>query len=297
VALGDSYSAGEGAPDPARPNYLVGTDDYGPRPRRADLCHRSLHAYPVLLAAELHYELRAFAACSGSTSEDFSRPNHEFPDGEKRGQAAWLSTTGELPGKPNPGIKLVTLTLGGNDIGFSQLALDCIGGKYLRGPRRCHKTVETTRKRLESEGPKLATAYGLVRRLAPNARVLVLGYPRLFPDRPPALCGIGEIPTIARSEMLALNRLVDSLDETILARTQAVGGIDYVDVSAALSGHTYCSSLPWVNKLRDIFSKRRRRETGHPTIAGQAAFARLTAACYRDRAQCGPHDRPVTATN
>lgn len=107
VALGDSYSAGEGAPP-----FMQGTDGPG------DFCHRSASAYSQVLGQAYNIKPR-FYACSGATTADItSQPRF-----------------GEPPQVTEPGVdstaSLVTMTIGGNDAGFAYLLTKCIEQKLL----------------------------------------------------------------------------------------------------------------------------------------------------------------------
>lgn len=170
VALGDSYSAGEGLG-----RYL---DDDG-------ACHRSERAYPALVQApgtgESWYDLRATAgwtwgtdACSGARVADVL--------------ADQLGVTAD-PDNPNfrrldAATALVTVTAGGNDAGFSRVLVFCgLGHTHCADePYDGADTLEAWRDaRLADLHDDLVGLYTEIRRQAPNARILVLGYPQLFP--------------------------------------------------------------------------------------------------------------------
>src|SRR3954452_19396443 len=123
VALGDSFSSG------------VGTGSYS----LSSACKRSVYAYPYLLS-----QLRAgtslnFVACSGATTPDLI--NTELA-------AVTASTT------------IVTMTIGGNDIGFSNLIYQCTVAD-------CSAALDSTRANLESTlGSRLDSVYAAVQRQA-----------------------------------------------------------------------------------------------------------------------------------
>jgi lysophospholipase L1-like esterase len=122
VALGDSYSSGEGnAP-------FYSSSDTG-----SDQCHRSPGAYPALLSSKLTSLNFVFVACSGATtgnvweSGDAPEPVATDPEGL---QIDHLT----------PGTKIVTISIGGNDLGFSNVLKACI--EWVGCPNaaklRCH---------------------------------------------------------------------------------------------------------------------------------------------------------------
>src|SRR4051794_26656202 len=136
VALGDSYSAGNGA-NSTNLNYA---------------CNRNTYAYPYQVAAQRGDAL-TFVACSGATTADVLN-----------------SQVGYL----NSGTQLVTMTIGGNDIGFASLIVSCttIG---------CQTQIASSSWQITNTLPaKLDQTYAAIKARAPNARVVILGYPRPF---------------------------------------------------------------------------------------------------------------------
>jgi hypothetical protein len=108
LALGDSYSAGEGL-EPFLPS---------PRPE----CHRSPFAYPMLMRFEQSM-LTEFRARSGAVTQDVDL-------GIVGGHAP------QLDDEPRPEVSLVTITIGGNDVVFSRVVQacflyeDCLGATF-----------------------------------------------------------------------------------------------------------------------------------------------------------------------
>ena len=74
--------------------------------------------------------------------------------------------------------RLVTLTIGGNDIGWSSVVGACLVGSDAQ-PASCARrtAVHVVTTVLPA---RLQSLYGQVAADAPNATVLVTGYPRLF---------------------------------------------------------------------------------------------------------------------
>jgi lysophospholipase L1-like esterase len=102
VALGDSYTAGPRIPD--RTGAPAG-------------CDRSDHDYPALVAERLGLRAADFrdVSCSGATVADLTTPQ-STDDGTNPAQLSALSA----------GTRLVTLGIGGNDIGFASLVTTCV---------------------------------------------------------------------------------------------------------------------------------------------------------------------------
>ena len=194
AALGDSYSSGEGA---AQSQYLAGTNTKNVG------CHQSKNAWPRLLARDTAAGVdgQAFVACSGAVLTDFYTVNTK-----------WISTTQletpQLEHVVPSATKLVTFTIGGNDVGFEKVLSACVVGPLAEGRIGCRNNtalntiVDSNLKALrdgvvivrdphnpakESTVIKKSlddTFVEIAGRLAPGGRLVVGGYPRLFgPDR------------------------------------------------------------------------------------------------------------------
>jgi lysophospholipase L1-like esterase len=216
VALGDSYSSGVGA-----------------NSSNLDLlCMRNTYSYPYLLAQQKGYAL-SFPACGGAVTGDVINK-----------QAASLTTD----------TKLVTITIGGNDVGFVNLILACT-------TLGCQSQIDSSNSQIANQLPaKLNSTYATIKAKAPNARVLVLGYAKPFNNRT-CLAATG----VTLTEETNLNKLVDNLNNTIKARAQAAG-FTFVDVNPYWSGHDICSSNPFTNGLTILHAT----DSYHPTRNGYA---------------------------
>ncbi|MCD0445498.1 SGNH/GDSL hydrolase family protein [Glycomyces sp. A-F 0318] len=218
VALGDSYASGVGTR-----SYIDDGSD----------CNRSSAAYPSLLAEELGADL-AFAACSGATTGDVLTD-----------QVGALSS----------GTDLVTITVGGNDTGWAGVVQQC-AYPY---PWTCDAQIEAAEEFIRDRLPaKLHDVYDAVESAAPNADVIVLGYPRLFNGEE---CNI--ITRISPAEQAQLNDAADLLADTI-GQVALSHGFDYVDVRDAFDGHAVCDDAEWLNGLSYPIM-----ESFHPNAAGQ----------------------------
>jgi lysophospholipase L1-like esterase len=215
AALGDSYSSGTGAGD-----YF----DH--------LCLRSNRAYPALLAGALGSEL-TFAACSGATTADLLAT-----------QLGVLAADTEL----------VTVTIGGNDIGWAEAVRACIAPL-----NDCTDDIAEAEGRIATELPGLLDgAYRGIAGRAPNADVYVLGYPRLFNERDE--CDAFGQTSIA--EQQRMNQGADRLAEVLQAKA-AEHGFTYVDVREAFAGHAVCDEVAYLHGLRHPLV-----ESYHPNAMG-----------------------------
>lgn len=115
AALGDSYSSGEGNP-PYEPGSTPPPEPEPENPSSLDTCDRSEAAYGPMLDHDMGLGRMTFGACSGAVTDDFFHTNPGNPTEPK--QMTWL----------NPGIKTVTLTIGGDDGGFASVLNRCVAG-------------------------------------------------------------------------------------------------------------------------------------------------------------------------
>jgi lysophospholipase L1-like esterase len=276
VALGDSYSAGDGADD-----YLRGTgfpaDD-------GNECLRSVNAYPELVDRDLgnthpnktDSATFVFRACTGSVIRDFS--DRQVTEDKKKVPAQLDS----LKGAPG-GAGLVTFTIGGNDAGFGPIMEYCATRTAKKPSCKDHseKSVNAVLATIE---PKLAHLYNQVREArgtAKNARVLVLGYPRFFPPHQSSSCPTGDpFHKFKPSDMTWINDVVQRFDTKISDAAKAAG-VTYVDVYSAFTGHELCESKPYLHDVVLFPLSHHQVESFHPTTHGQKVFAQLTEKMLR----------------
>ncbi len=205
VSLGDSYSSG------------VGTGIYDPA---SGNCARSPLSYPPLWASEHHPASFRFVACSGATTSDV-----------RGSQITAL----------DPSTDLVTITVGGNDAGFGPVLRTCT---VAASDRVCIAAVDAAEYFARSELPgRLSRTYAAILAAAPNARVIVLGYPRLF-DLAPG-CADPLAPNLTRRAKL--NEGADVIDGVIYKTVVQQPGFEFVDVRNRFDGHGVCSAEPWIN--------------------------------------------------
>ena len=224
-ALGDSYASGYGVPP-----YTGGS------------CGRSGSAYAEQLDGRMKIQLDDFVACAGATTTT-------------------LVSGGQLSAL-GPDTDLVTLTIGGNDIGWSSVVGACLGGT----DAQCAGSLALASNRITGVLPGLLdTVYGEVAARAPGAHVVVTGYPRLFSPE------YGSFLGASAAEQQALNDGADTLNG-VLAAAAARHGFQFVDVTSRFVDHGVNAPDPWVLGPFDPGAF-------HPTVNGYQAYtAALTAA-------------------
>ena len=229
VALGDSYSSGVGARD-----YYEDSGD----------CQRSPDAYAPEVADRIGAPL-TFNACGGATTDD---------------------VLGGQLGDLDAATDQVTLSIGGNDAGFGDVIFQCAKP----WPTTCWGDIDDARAFIEDELPaRLDEVYGEIGARAPNAEVLIVGYPALFNGEE---CNAGT--RISEGEQDDLNATGDALADVIGDRASAAG-FEFVDPRAAFDGHAVCDDEEWLNGLSDPTG-----ESFHPNDDGYDAYADLVVSAF-----------------
>ncbi len=221
VALGDSYSSG------------VGTRSY-----LADgsTCYRSVYAYPSLIAAATGYALN-FRACSGATVADVTSAQ----------LSALTSST-----------SYVTISVGGNDAGFTNVITTCAQPSWLSN---CGAAVDKAQAYIRNTLPaSLTTLYSGIKAKAPNAKVVVVGYPRLFNGT-----DCNALTWFSPTEESRLNATADLLD-SVTATAAASAGFAMANPVAAFVGHAVCDPTEWLNGLSNPVM-----ESYHPNRLGHSS--------------------------
>jgi len=241
VALGDSYSAGTGAGD-----YKPHSGDTNP--------YRSANAYPELLADRLGLNLD-HRAVNGATTD---------------GIQDQLTTLG-------PDTEYVTITAGGNNVGFGEAVTDSVTGDGTAA-------IENSRDQIENELPEdLDALYSEIRERAPNATVVVGTYPQLVDGRPGGQVSV--------DEEKAMNEAADDLADVIQEQADE-HGFDVADVRDRFDGHEadayshyyydrgtqlHDRDQPWINEIdvrwRNLFNDERFVESYHPNADGHEGYA------------------------
>ncbi|MFF7412554.1 SGNH/GDSL hydrolase family protein [Streptomyces lydicus] len=219
VALGDSYSSGVGA---------------GSYDSTSGSCKRSTRSYPALWSAAHAPSSFAFTACSGARTGDV--------------------VSGQL-GPLNASTGLVSITIGGNDAGFADTMTTCA----LQGESACLARVAQARTYIDNTLPgRLDTVYGAIAQKAPNARVVVLGYPRFYKIGGSCLAGLSD------KSRTAINAAADDING-VTAKRAADHGFSFADVTTTFTGHELCSGSAWLHSVTYPVD-----ESYHPTSAGQS---------------------------
>lgn len=221
VALGDSYSSG------------VGTRAYI---NDGTTCQRSVYAYPSLIAAAKGYALN-FRACGGAKVAD---------------------VTGSQLSALSASTTYVTISVGGNDAGFSGVLNTCAKPAW---SSNCPAAVQTAQNYINNTLPaSLSSLYASIRSKAPNAKVVAVGYPRLFNGE-----DCNAFTWFSPDDEARLNATADLINSKTSAAA-AAKGFQFVNPISAFVGHAVCDNVEWLNGLSSPTS-----ESYHPNRTGQSS--------------------------
>ena len=211
VALGDSFSSG------------VGTNSY----TLSSSCRRGVYAYPWLVAQQRANTSLTFVACSGASTADVMASQIQLVNAET---------------------DIVTITIGGNDIGFSSIAEDCFTLQRTGSPCR-DQYVQNGRdeisERIAATAPKVAAVFQGIHERSPQARVFVLTYAAIFPEEGDFGCW-PQMP-VADGDIVYLREKQKELN-AMLVQQAGLNGVGVIDWYQASIGHDACKppGIRWV---------------------------------------------------
>jgi lysophospholipase L1-like esterase len=257
VALGDSYTAGDILPLSLTSRPLG--------------CWRSPGSYPFQVAKALGAEL-VDAACGNAGVPDMTQA-----------QRTDIGTNPPQLSALAPDDRLVMLTLGGDDMGVMDVLHTCMELSIRNpfgSPCESHYTSGGTDQlaaRVTAEGPRLTAALEAIRARAPSARILLVGYPDMFPQQG----GCWPAVPITAGDVAYL-RGIEAGINGMLAQAAAAAGDTFVDTYTPTTGHDFCQDA----RVRDMEGLIPGSLTApfHPNARGQAAMAAAILAALGARA-------------
>jgi hypothetical protein len=298
VALGDSYSSGDGVTP-----YLPGSNNTSVPASDPwyTVCDRSYQAYSAAVTIPPYRDKASVAPRStpvfGAPPGSLRWANSAFDTGEYVFRACAGARTFNMhddpatwPGNPDelrpmyterlqqvsrlfPSTDLVTLTIGGNDVGFAPVLLACLKTDAPPNLSSCFDenvtyedtglTIAEYLDLLFAELPaKLDALYARVAERSPDATVVVAGYPTIFGS----LAG-SVLPCTypwKTSTTTRFNRLAADLNHMIEAAADRVG-FHFVDVQPSFAGHEYCGTDPdtWIQGLLPLDGALHPNASGH----------------------------------
>lgn len=253
VALGDSYASGPFIPNQS-PNPIG--------------CARSDHNYPSDLARALGVAHFTDVTCGGADTTNMTNAQ-SVPLGTNPPQFGALTTD----------TNLVTVTIGGNDIGFSSIVLTCARLSVTNpfgNPCQRHFTtggVDQLAAAVNLTAPKIAAVLTGIRQRAPHARIVLVGYLNLLPPSrgcwPTVPVSAGDVPY--------LDGIANKLNAMLGA--QAAAANDTFVNPGALTGHDACQpeSRRWVEGIVPQSPS----FPAHPNAAGMTEVATLVQSALK----------------
>jgi lysophospholipase L1-like esterase len=238
AALGDSYSSGEGNPNFDQDSIK-------------DKCHRSSKAWPRLIGqADPQILLVSHVACSGAKIDALTS--------RFKGEPAQLDDLRSLTSAPT----FVTITIGGNDVGFASILADCFTSLCSDDGR-----LDQAQSYIKNQLPALlANAYTSIKAASPQSQVVIVGYPRLFPKKKSNVTNCGWLNDAERT---GLNNLASQFDRVAATAAKQVG-VAFVSVLDSEKNHELCTADSWINPIRA-----RGSGNAHPNFQGQQAIGRI----------------------
>ncbi|MFI6025812.1 SGNH/GDSL hydrolase family protein [Amycolatopsis magusensis] len=239
VALGDSFTSG-----PLIPNQV------------SLPCLRSDHNYPSLVAAALGVDEFTDVSCGGATTRDLTGRQFGFVPPQ------YDALTEDTD--------LVTMGMGGNDVGFGEIVITCsllAVTNPAGAPCEKHYTAGGTdqlRERFEQFAPTLGAAIDGIRARAPQARIVLVGYPAILPESG----GCFPIVPIAAGDVSYLDGVEQALNEVVAEQADS-HGVEYVDTFTR--GHDVCQA-PGTKWVEGLFPTSLAAPI-HPNLAGMKASA------------------------
>jgi lysophospholipase L1-like esterase len=261
VAMGDSYTSAPGVAPASSASSA------------SSACGRSDANYAQLTARALGLSLTD-VSCSGATTADVS--------GSQWAGSRWLGPQLDALG---PGTDVVSLGIGGNDIGFTSIMANCVALSPW-GPTRVGRTCQAhydaggrdqLAAAVAATGPKVGRLLEAIHARAPGAAVYVIGYPDILP-----ISGGGCWPELPfASADLSYLRSIEAALNDMLASVASRDGATYVDTFDPSLGHDACAGAArWISPAMTS------GVAMHPNAEGEAAMATalitaLQAAGYR----------------
>ncbi|MEV5876434.1 SGNH/GDSL hydrolase family protein [Streptomyces sp. NPDC052101] len=246
VALGDSYTSGPGIPSQV---------DAG--------CARSDHNYPTLVAAQRQVAAFTDVSCAGATTAQMWQAQGTNPP--------QLDSLGR-------GTDLVTVQIGGNDVGFGSIIGTCarLSAQDPTG-NPCERSYQASgydqlTLAIVRTAPKVDRVLRAVHARAPHARVVVVGYPDLLPDD-----GSGCFPQVPFAQRdFAYLRDTEKRLNLMLRVVAALNRAEYADTYTPTVGHDMCKAPAdrWIEPLQPAAPA----APAHPNAQGEQAMARAVLA-------------------
>jgi hypothetical protein len=252
VALGDSFTAG--------PLIPLQIPPFG--------CLKSSNNYPHLAAPDLGMPVFRDPSCSGAETVDMTQPQSVSPDGPNPPQFNSLDSN----------TRIVTIGIGGNDIGFSEIAENCASPTNSGTPCQDHYVVnghDELRARIAATAPKVGAVLRGIHSRSRRADVYVVNYLPIFPDTGPGC--YPQIP-VTDGDVAYLRGIQKELNRMLADQARA-NRATLVDAYTAGIGHDACK-LPGVRWVEPVVPVNAAAPL-HPNLFGMQGTERALLGAVR----------------
>jgi lysophospholipase L1-like esterase len=219
VALGDSYTSSSGFTNLPDTRFVpLG-------------CAQSTNDYPHQVARLLDVDTFTDASCGGATTDDFTGAQSVLGSSNAPQFDRLTATT-----------DLVTIGIGGNDVGLVGLATTCIEDSLTGKSCKKHYTSGGTDQisaKIAAAEPKLEAAIDGVRARSPQARIVLVNYLDAVPDNGTAC--FPRVPILSNTDMAWFTAKFKEMN-AMLATSAAGAGADLADTYTPTIGHDACKA-------------------------------------------------------
>ncbi len=298
LGLGDSFSSGEGEID--NQYYLPGTDGNGPfQPgiqTTEEKCHISSRSYPFLLKQQMGLTgtSNTSVACSGAVMSDIANYDPAY-FGQFNSLSSMTQTTLQtakqeavnqfIPGRADQIAFVakykpaaVTLTIGGNDLGFGSKLQECATSVGTCSYAAASQDRANMGQEIRSQFEPLKRLYAQLHQASPTTKIYVVGYPQFVADPGSVpVCNDSNAGMLDNTERAFIRQSVSYFNSVIHAAADAAH-VTYVNIEDSLGGKQLCdgaSTASAVNGIRlgnDIYGLLG-NESYHPNPVGHSIIA------------------------
>ena len=296
TVLGDSYTSGEGVSEDYLHDYYRETDNGQPGNRND--CHRARYAWSRIAMLADRQELIGYradtfdntldyhmVACSGAQTENLLPADGSTNAWGEPAQGAHGELSQLEQGYLDENTTLVALNIGGNDTGWGNAFLHCAindisefcGDQFVPGdPMRLKDQIPATIQ--YKTIPSVETVLNKIRVRAPNARIILMGYPRLLSNQ--AWC-LGAPYSFNGAEYEFLNQMADLLAtkmRELIERLDDLYPVSFSDPRSAFDNKGVCGSPEGIHAIitgktpgenpEDLVSQ----QSFHPKIVGSHMY-------------------------
>lgn len=296
LALGDSFSSGEGAQ-----KYEIGTDE------KENLCHLSRVSFPYIISQKLSLNSFHSVACSGANtlnlnggtglSKDASNKNRDNQYNDrplKNSLGDWIpGYVKQLEFVTENSPHLITVTASGNDIGFAEKLKSCVK------PGTCFPNYEDKKEVFNEVDSKLniiTDMYVKIRKEAPkDTKIYAIGYPQVA--LPGGSCGVNV--HFNKDELTFAGKIITRLN-SVIKTAAAKAGVNYVDINDALNSYRLCEGNAGNIAMNGLTAGKDKfgligNESYHPNEFGQFLMAQKILGLTNNLGTLNPAAVPIVA--